>query len=348
MLNASAAAPIGPSARFSTLYCRICHLTGQPDSVVRSHRLGDMSCPKLSMTDKMYIQQNQKPQVNAMLADHTLGTAADMYGYDDTGPTDADRDDDSQVSPAITLPLAAQNLTTSVRRTASISQKITAPGCNHIQPVPSHILTVNTKNSQVVHIELDSNATINYVKLTAANALNFKITPNSQLSVLADGVTKLPAVGEINETFFRNNWSVTFKAVVVRTLHTDFIGGTVFLKTNNIMQDFLSNTIIVDNKYRVPSTNPAMVLPITPANFICKITESRTLLPGQILSLTVPFPDTDIVSVEPGMECSDADWPQPQLCTVRNGAVTIQNDNQLPVILGKDVKTLQVRTTETL
>ena len=77
--------------------------------------------------------------------------------------------------------------------------------CNFIQPVSSQILTLHTASKQVIHIELDSNATINYIKLHVAKFYNFSIRPNSQLSLLADGITKLPAIGEIHETFFRND-----------------------------------------------------------------------------------------------------------------------------------------------
>ena len=47
-------APMTRQQAFSSPYCRICHITGQPDSVVRSHRIGDMACPKLSVADKAF------------------------------------------------------------------------------------------------------------------------------------------------------------------------------------------------------------------------------------------------------------------------------------------------------
>jgi hypothetical protein len=139
-----------------------------------------------------------------------------------------------------------------------------------------------------VHIELDSNATVNYIRLDAAKALNFTIMPNQQLSILADGITKLPAVGEINETFCRNDWNVHFKAVVVPNLHTQFIGGTVFLKSNCIQQDFSKNVIKIASKYTVPSTSPAMLLPIQPRAIYAKYLKTEPFFQGslfQFLSL---------------------------------------------------------------
>ena len=48
----NSAAPMGGLRTFSSPYCRICRDTRQPDHVVRSHRIGDMACPKLSAADK--------------------------------------------------------------------------------------------------------------------------------------------------------------------------------------------------------------------------------------------------------------------------------------------------------
>jgi hypothetical protein len=217
--------------------------------------------------------------------------------------------------------------------------------CNFIQPVPSQILTAFTRDKQPVHIELDSNATVNYITLVAAKSFGFHISPNSQLSVLADGITKLPAIGEINEIFSRNEWTVSFKAVVVHTLHTQLIGGTVFLKENAIKQDFVRNTIQVHGKYTVLTTSPAFLLPIQPLNQLCKIAVNKTLLPGQNVAIPVPFSDQAIVAVEPAYNSKSTDWPIPQLCTVKKGEVTLTNGSSKAVILGKDIKTIQVRAT---
>ena len=344
-------APMGGLRTFSSPYCRICHVTGQPDHVVRSHRIGDMSCPKLSAADKEYILAHRDaPRVNAITAATDSADIADEYGYGyNTEHTSQDNDTYEEVSqvpqssqPHLTSPAPNNNFTT------SRSTCWTEPAqCNFIQPVASQILTLQTANKQVIHIELDSNATINYIKMDAARHYNFSIKPNSQLSLLADGITKLPAIGEIHETFFRNDWSVKFSAVVVKTLHTDCIGGTVFLRDNSIKQDFATNNITVLNKFTIPSTSPAMVLPIQPHNHLCKITTAGTILPGQALTLTVPFSDNHVVAVEAGPDSPSAEWPTPQLCTVQQGTITIQNNSSTPIIKGKDLKVIQIRPTTT-
>ena len=343
-----AVAPMTRQQAFSTPYCRICHLTGQPDSVVRSHRIGDMACPKLSMADKTYIQQQRdQPRVNAVLADDSAELLADVYGYEDHD-VDQLHQEDQVRQPQPINPPEHQSAPSPDLLTANCSRILSTamqPSCNVIHPVPSHILTVFTEDKQVINIELDSNATVNYIKLAAAQHFKFKISPNSQLSTLADGITKLPAVGEITETFFRNEWQVQFKAVVVKTLHTDFIGGTVFLQDNAVQQDFKTNTILVHSKFRVPATNPAVIMPIIPQNHLCKISCSRTLLPNQSIHLSVPFPDNHVVAVESCQQQSDADWPEPQLCKVYEGRINISNTSEQPILLGKDIKVIQIRPT---
>ena len=73
---------MGGLRTFSSPYCRICHVNGKPDQVVRSHRFGDMACPKLSAADKEYIAaQQDNPRVNAIMATDEATAIADKYGY---------------------------------------------------------------------------------------------------------------------------------------------------------------------------------------------------------------------------------------------------------------------------
>ena len=344
--------PMGGLRTFSSPYCRVCHVTGQPDHVVRSHRIGDMACPKLSAADKEYIMaQRDNPRVNAITTANDAAAIADEYGYSHEEASH-EYEEGEEVSPIISTSAKHSsepefnNQYTTASSTYSRTASSKPPAqCNFIQPVSSQILTLSTAKQQVIHIELDSNATINYIKLDAARFYNFPIKPNSQLSLLADGITKLPAIGEIHETFFRNGWSVSFSAVVVKTLHTNCIGGTVFLKDNAVKQDFATNNIQVLGKYTIPSTSPAMVLPIQPQNHLCKITASGTILPGQDLTVAIPFSDNHVVAVEPAPDSLSSAWPTPQLCTVNQGKITIKNTSTTPIIRGKDVKAIQIRPT---
>jgi hypothetical protein len=69
------------------------------------------------------------------------------------------------------------------------------------------------------------------------------------------------------------------------------------------------------------------------------------LLPDQSLTIQVPYENNSVISVEPWDQNVNTKWPLPQLCTVQNKAITLTNGTQEPVLLGKDIKMLQLRTT---
>ena len=137
----------------------------------------------------------------------------------------------------------------------------------YIAPVPTQLLTVykEQENKTTAHIDIDSGATLNYVREKEAVELGFDILPNGQLSKLGDGRTMLPSIGEVDVLFFRNSWSVRFRGLVTKELQSAFIGGTVFLTDNFMEQDLNRRLIhIHDRKVTVQETNPNSLLPIQP------------------------------------------------------------------------------------
>ena len=137
----------------------------------------------------------------------------------------------------------------------------------YIAPVPTQLLTVykEQENKTPAHIDIDSGATLNYVREKEAVELGFDILPNGQLSKLGDGRTMLPSIGEIDVLFFRNKWTVRFRALVTKELQAGFIGGTVFLVDNKMEQDLTRKLIhIHDRKVTVQETNPISLMPIQP------------------------------------------------------------------------------------
>ena len=147
---------------------------------------------------------------------------------------------DFDISPGI------QEEVSSVKQPYSCPNCVT-PGLGFLQPVPTQLLTLQDSGDTTLTLELDSAATVKYVSEHEALSRNFIIRPNKQVSRLGDGKTLLPACGEINESFYRNNFEVHFRALVVKSLHCGFIGGTLFIKDNAIKQDFNKNTISLLN-----------------------------------------------------------------------------------------------------
>ena len=313
-------------------FCRVCQLAGQPRSMFTSHYLGETSCPTLSDKDKQLLTTRAAAQLGAadVEEEYEETDIAEEYGYEALPQQDQVSKYNSKIT---TLP----NKSSSFRSESS---------CNYIQPVPTQTLTVVDINGNNVHLDLDTGATVSYAKLSTVVSLGYKIKPNSQLSNLADGKTKIPAVGEIDETFQRNNWQVQFKAIVTKNLHCDFVAGNNFIKENFIIQDLKNKTIKVHNKFTVPETNKQLIMPTTANNTIVQNNHISVLLPGQTISYNVPHQDETLLAIQPWFQNKNTNWPTPQLCTVRNGQIQVNNNTPTPIYLNKEAPKLQIRTTK--
>ena len=83
-------------------------------------------------------------------------------------------------------------------------------------------------------------------------------------------------------------------------------------------------------------------MPVKSNNHLVKINKIATILPNQILQCNVPFADGETVAIESWHNNKTIKWPAPQLCTVKQGCVIIKNDTDGPIIMGQDIKTIQV------
>ena len=145
-----------------------------------------------------------------------------------------------------------------------------------------------------------------------AHAFNFVIKPNKQIFKLGDGLTKLDAVGEVKQTFFRKSHKLVFHAIVCRDLTSEAIGGTNFMRENSIEQDLTRNVIFMDSrKITILPTNHTSLMP-TVSIFEDKIKQvnkikqsqlisfkSRVLLPSQDMVIPIATDEGDVVSIEP-------------------------------------------------
>ena len=228
---------------------------------------------------------------------------------------------------------------------------------NHIKPVPTQILTVyeDEQNQILIHIELDPGATVSYVNLKEVKSRGFKMYPNNQILKLRDGITMLPSVREINVTFYRNNWSVVFRALVVKNLHAGFVGGTTFIVDNTIDQIFQTRNIDLHNKkHSVIDTKKEAIMPISSwnpykaASYLAHI-QPKVHLPNQSLQTSVKMAEGPTVLIE-GWHSNHLEWPHAQICTVKQCKVNILNDTNEVIILGKkgQVKTLKISKTEVI
>ena len=332
------------SAQPSKYYCRLCFKSNLPREVFTSHNIGDVKCTQMSKQDRERLMETVK--LNSIQeSDESYKDEeeiAEMFGYDESQEVD--------------------EVTTNNAKPSSLIITRTDPAkCSYIKPVPSQILTMflESTNKTPIHIDLDSGATLNYVRESEVLKYKFKIHPNGQLSKLGDGVTKMKGIGEIHEIFFRNNWEVKFSAVVCKQLTSPFIGGTVFLKQNGIDQDFVRDVILLHNKaVTVQPTDPISLLPMapiisnpakvttkSPSNLLLRF-KSRVLLPGQSEEMDVPEEDGKTVAVEAMEHNNNTKWPEAHLQKILHGKLTIKNTSNDPIFLGKDVKLIRVWKTE--
>ena len=172
------------------LFCKNCYDNNHGKSIYLSHQSTDARCPT-------------RLQLNAIV-DNVLPPEVE-----EQEPTDRKLGGAEQ--PLIQLDQEQVNSEYQEQRSYRNS-----PGLNIIKPVPTHILTMSDSNRRPLHMELDSAATVNYILEKTALDHNFKIRPNSQILKLGDGFTTLPACGETDVTFYRNDYKLRFRALVCK------------------------------------------------------------------------------------------------------------------------------------
>ena len=130
-------------------------------------------------------------------------------------------------------------------------------------PVPSQALTVKYKNAPF-RIDLDSGATVAFIRQDIAMKLNLSINPNGQLALLADKKTQMRSLGEIDITVLETSTQdiiLRLRALVVANLGVECYGGQTFHLDNAIVDNISTRTISIHHgKYIIKQ--PAVHLPI--------------------------------------------------------------------------------------
>ena len=122
---------------------------------------------------------------------------------------------------------------------------------NNKYMVPSAIFSV-FYNDEVLHLTIDSGCTGNIIRLNVVERLNIMMKPTKIKAKLADDKTYLEVVGEIDINLTRGKTSFKFEAIVVTQLGPDILAGTPFMKTNDVMTDFVNELVIVQKKIQIP------------------------------------------------------------------------------------------------
>ena len=316
-------------------FCRLCQLSNQPRPTYTNHYMGEDSCPSMSQRDKTQLVERITAKLGQLNVQDNIETE---YGY----PPIMSSNEQQVLNQSLSLNQNSDSINQNDNNSITFSNL--PPGCNYIKPVPAQILTVTDKQGKNVHLDLDTGATVSYIKLSTAKEHNFTIRANSQLSNLADGKTKLQSAGEVDEQFYRNNFKVRFHAIVTENLHCNFVAGNNFFQENNVIQDINNKTITIHGKYNVPETNKLLILTTSTNNMILKNNHINTVLPGQSVTYKVPHPDSQLLAVQPCHQNKQELWPPPQLCKVNKGFISVHNTTPDIISLKHGNDKVQART----
>ena len=114
-----------------------------------------------------------------------------------------------------------------------------------IKPVPSQNFQVKYQNNIFV-IDLDSGATVSFMRLDVAKRLALSLLPNGQLALLADKVSQMKSLGEINilvTEIETGKIVLRLRALIVENLGVECYGGQTFHLDNGIVDNVSMKSI---------------------------------------------------------------------------------------------------------
>ena len=296
-----------PSCTVRRTFCKVCYEADKGRSIYLSHEAADSRCPTRI----------------------TLNTIADEALPPEVIQAEEEPDDNTD-----------EDKHEQVVNKSLQHNKSNYTGLSLIQPVPTQLLTLTDHSGSPIHIELDSAATVNFITYKEAKTRNFTIYPNDQSSKLGDGSSTIKACGEISTILYRDSLPLIFKALICHKLHCNAIGGTLFIKTNGIKQDFNNNTIsLAHDKKTVPATTVEATMPVKSptkpvtgdGTKLISIKTNKIVSPGDSMELETNLPDQTVL-VE---GWNGEHWPDPQLASIKDGILYIDNPPGSHTILSK-------------
>ena len=158
-------------------------------------------------------------------------------------------------------------------------------------------------NNTAVHCVLDSGATASLISLRKAKQLKLLISPTVHRAIQVDGFSDLKIIGEVHTEFTRGDLTLYFNALVVNKLGTDILGGTNFLKDNDIYSRMAKDTIVIKGSNVFQST-PATILEMemnASAAQLVRVHKTQTILSREHVKCELPpnFPSTGGFFAEP-------------------------------------------------
>ncbi|CAC5413332.1 unnamed protein product [Mytilus coruscus] len=198
---------------------------------------------------------------------------------------------------------------------------------NRVQIQQSPYIDVYNGHS-TTRLTIDSGATGNMIRASAATKLNAKITSNSQSAHQADGSLPLTVVRETRLTFTRDKHQLYFEGLEVENLDSDILAG--------IPQVLIGNDCIY--KYG-SSANETSNYAVHRAHVARAPSDATTLWPGDYIDVKIPadmVSTDDVFFIEPHTNDSYGNilsWPESSLVSSVAGNLRIPNLTDEPLIL---------------
>ena len=92
---------------------------------------------------------------------------------------------------------------------------------------------------------------MSFIRLDIATRMGLKILPNGQLAQLADEVTRMASLGEIDVEHRHDNIILRLRALVMKKLQADCFAGTNWHYDNRVKADISEGTITLHDKCTV-------------------------------------------------------------------------------------------------
>ena len=202
---------------------------------------------------------------------------------------------------------------------------------------------------------IDTGAESNLISEAFAKKVGILIKPTTHMATQADGRSMLCTVGETrNVQLSRGAHVFNFDALIIRDLGSDIIVGEPFLEKHDIGVHSAHKQIIIKGRNvisYVQHDSPSSPITRRICTFLCHApTSNTTILPGEYISVVAPgsFTDHDTVVIEPRVDShspSAGIWPKIQLTSVIGGQIHVPNDSDEPILLKKNGRCCQIRTT---
>ena len=200
---------------------------------------------------------------------------------------------------------------------------------------------------------MDTGATSSAISLKKARELDLQILPAKNKLVQVDE-SYLEVCGEVHLKLHRDSLSFSFSALVVKKMGFDIIGGTNFLKENDIYCRLSTNKIVIKGIHSYNSTPYVATLHqmgTVPHNdekkYLLKASKTETLLPGESQTIRINedlFENETVVEIEPRTE-APADFPKHQFQQVNLNAIEIKNESREPLKIKKNTPLCNIKRT---